>query len=392
MRLLLISLDGLWEGDFLRLQQLPHIGGLIRRGTSCHKVQTVYPALTYPIHASIVTGGETGAHGIPHNHPFAPYLPGNMQEWYWDANDIKLPTLHQLFYEKGKKVASILWPVTGKSRYIHKNFPEVLALPGESQTLKMLQYGTAPWILATELRYGRKRKSTKQPDLDDYATLLAVKLLEGRKAPDLLTLHLVDCDEMRHQHGADSPEAHQAIERLDRRVGELLAALEKKDRLRDTVVALVSDHGLWNVETPVYLNARLAKAGLLSICQAQSTGMGAYLHINPPTPENVEKVAAFLSLHKEALGIACIYDREALRAMGAERSLHLAVEAAPGIAFQDSLVEKEGLSHKATHGFGPSHPAAQCLFVMAGPGVEEGERIDRMNIIDIKDILWKAVQ
>ena len=57
-----------------------------------------------------------------------------------------------------------------------------------------------------ELKYGKQRKSILQPDLDDYATLLCEKLYASRRPPDVLTVHLVDCDAMRHQYGAESPE------------------------------------------------------------------------------------------------------------------------------------------------------------------------------------------
>ncbi len=389
MRLLLISLDGLWEKDFSMLESLPYIGALIRSGVSCKRVQTVYPALTYPVHATLLTGCRPEAHGISHNQPFSPGLPPDKRPWYWEASQIKRPTLHRLICETGGKTASILWPVTGKSPYIRWNFPEVLALPGENQTLKMLRYGSASWILATELMYGRQRKSVHQPDLDDYAALLAEKLLYARRPPDLLTLHLVDCDEMRHLYGADSPQALESIHRLDRRVGRLITALDRRRLGRDTVVALVSDHGLWDVSRPVSLEEELKKAGLAQICRAQSTGMGAYLHFMDDTQDQAGKIRTYLEKNGEKLGISRIYGPAELRKMGAGQDILLAVEAAPEVAFVDDLsVEKRV---KATHGFGPDHPAAQCLFAMAGPGIRRGAVLTDARMEDIAPTLMRAL-
>ncbi len=389
MRLLLISLDGLWEKDFSMLQGLPYIGAMIRSGVSCANVQTIYPALTYPVHATILTGCRPDLHGIEHNQPFSPNLMPVSRPWYWEASQIKRPTLHQLIHEKGGKTASILWPITGKSPYIHWNFPEVLALPGENQTLKMLRYGNALWILAMEARYGRQRKSIHQPDLDDYAALLAEKLLLLRRPPDFLSIHLVDCDEMRHLYGADSPEAQESIKRLDLRVGKLLTALDRQRLGQDTVVALVSDHGLFDVSRPISLDEALKKAGLGGICRAQSTGMGAYLHFVGDGTDNLERIYMFLEENRNSLGISRIYNTQELLKMGAGQGIRLAVEAAPNVAFVDDLALEKQV--KATHGFGPNHPAAQCLFVLMGPGIRKGEILLEAGMEDIAPTLMHAL-
>ncbi len=386
--MLLVSLDGLWERDFSQLQSMPYIGALIRTGVSCKNVQTIYPALTYPVHATILTGCRPEDHGISHNQPFSPGFATNNRPWYWEASQAKKPTLHQLIHEKGGKTASILWPVTGKSPFIRWNFPEVLALPNENQTLKMLRYGSAPWILAMEALYGRQRKSIHQPDLDDYATLLAEKLLLSNHPPDFLSLHLVDCDEMRHLYGADSEEAREAIRRLDRRVGRLLTAMDRRHLGRDTVVALVSDHGLCDVSRPISLDEALQKAGFSKMCRAQSNGMGAYLHVSDATDENVGRIRIFLEENRNILGISHIYEGNELREMGAGRELCLAVEAAPQVAFVDDLAGKK--QAKATHGFGPNHPAAQCLFILKGPGVRHGEVLEKARMEDIAPTLMRA--
>lgn len=389
MRLLLISLDGLWEKDFSQLAGLPYIGPMIRSGVSCVHVQTIYPALTYPVHTTILTGCRPDLHGIAHNQPFAPELTPANRPWYWEASHVRKPTMHQLIYEKGGKTASILWPVTGKSPYIHWNFPEVLALPDENQTMKMLRYGSALWILAMEARYGRQRKSIHQPDLDDYAALLAEKLLLSNRPPDFLSIHLVDCDEMRHLYGADSPEAHESIKRLDMRVGKLLTALDRRRLGQDTVVAIVSDHGLADVNRPVALDEALQKAGLGDICRAQSTGMGAYLYLTGDGAHNVERVCMFLEKNRDSLGISGIYNARELDIMGVGNGILLSVEAAPDVVFVDDLASEKSV--KATHGFGPNHPAAQCLFVLKGPGIKKGEVLQKARMEDIAPTLMRAL-
>jgi simple sugar transport system substrate-binding protein len=73
------------------------------------------------------------------------------------------------------------------------------------------------------LRLGKYRKSSKQPDLDDFVALCAVDTLK-RKNPNLTLIHLVDLDDTKHHHRIYSQEVKEALLRLDRRVGEILQA------------------------------------------------------------------------------------------------------------------------------------------------------------------------
>jgi hypothetical protein len=270
----MISLDAVANPDADRLLSLPALSALAEGGVFCDQVKTVYPTLTYPIHASLLTGCYPSTHGIGHNQPFQPDKAPEMRAWYWSVGDIKAKTLHQAAREKRMDVASILWPVTGKNPYVRRNFPEVLPLPGESAVVKMVRYASPVWILRMELLYGKTRKSILQPDLDDYAALLCEKLYAGKRPPDVLTVHLVDCDSMRHWHGADSPEAHAAMERLDARVGRIVEAVKKAGLLDETLFCVVSDHGQQDAPRGVLLDANLKAA-----CGArpQSLAMGAYI-------------------------------------------------------------------------------------------------------------------
>ena len=203
MRLCVISLDAVSHMDADRLLALPALSMLRGRGVFCDQVQTIYPTITYPIHASLLTGCYPASHGIGHNQPLQPDTPRALRKWFWEHGQIQRKTLHQAAREKGMKTASVLWPTTGKSKYIQRNFPEVLPLPGENAALKMLYYASPLWLIQTELRYGKQRKSIRQPDLDEYATLLAEALYASRRPPELFTLHLVDCDAMRHGYGVN---------------------------------------------------------------------------------------------------------------------------------------------------------------------------------------------
>jgi predicted AlkP superfamily pyrophosphatase or phosphodiesterase len=382
MKLLLISLDAVFEQDAELLLKLPVLGALAAQGVFCSRVQTVYPTLTYPVHTSILTGCYPERHQIAHNEPFQPDVAPEKRAWYWDSGFLPVDTLHTAAYAKGMDVASVLWPVTGKNHSIRRNFPEVKALPGENQTLKMLRYGSAGWIAWSELRYGKKRVSVSQPYLDDYATLLCETMIRCR-TPDVLTLHLVDCDEMRHRYGTNSSEALAALKRLDALVGRLLGALADKNLMEDTIIAIVSDHGQADITSGVPLDDRLQAAGIPA--RAQSLGMGAYIHARP---EDIPLVSRALAANAADWKIAHVYDDAELRSLRAAPSIHLAVDSFTGVAFED---HGETCLPQATHGFGIGHPGAQCLLWLSGRPFIKGYRLAGAHVTDIAPTLARAL-
>lgn len=377
MRLCMISLDAVAQPDADRLLSLPALSALKERGVYCDQVRTVYPTITYPIHTSLITGCYPDTHGIGHNQPFQPDTAPSMRKWHWSLGEIRVKTLFHAAAEKGADTASILWPVSGKAPVIRRNFPEVLPLPGENAVLKMLQYASPLWILRMEALYGKQRVSIRQPHLDDYAALLCEKLYDSRRPPDLLTVHLVDCDAMRHQYGTDSEQAHEAMIRLDARLQRIMAAVEKAGLLEETLFCVVSDHGQQDAPHGVPLDSLLR-----SCCgaRAQTLGMGAYIF------GDLQAARAALDAHREEWGVARILENEELRALRAPLDVHLAVDALPGHCFVDRQEPTRG-----EHGFSLDQPQARTFLWLAGPGIRRGVTLERADLVDIAPTLARAM-
>lgn len=353
-KMVLVSLDAMYKADMLKLKEcMPEEEWLTGSAVSL-EVKTVFPALTYPAHTTLVTGCEPARHGIGQNQPFQPEKQPEMRAWYWEEKQVKRETLFQAVKREGGRCASMLWPVTGKSRAIRWNFPEVLALPGENQVLKMLAYGTPGWILHMELKHGRERKSIHEPYLSDYAVTLAEDVIRAHQ-PELTALHLVDVDEMRHRHGVNSTEAWEGIKRNVKRVSTLWQVMQSTPGMEDALLVVVSDHGQANVDKPVNLCELMEKAGLR--VQVQSNGMSAYIFT-----EDTVRVKAWLGKHMKDAGASHVYDRAELDALGCIPGPSLAVEAAPGVVFADGLPQAK--REKATHGFGPGREEENCLLLV----------------------------
>ncbi len=401
MRVVLISLDAVFASDSAFLLTLPNLGRLAKEGVFCGSMRTIYPSITYPAHTTFVTGCYPDTHGVGHNEIYIEGLPPASRPWNWDAKNIQVPTLFTQAHKAGRECAAVLWPVTGHAKHIRYNFPEVIALPGESQTLKVLSYGSAGWIIKNELRFGHMRRGIAQPQLDDYATVVAEALIRrqyapeiglGRKQdvqagrrdarrhmPDILALHLTDCDTQRHEHGTFSDEAKAALERLDRRVGRILTALEDRGALDTTVVSVVSDHGQDDITGTLPLDAWLKANGVPA--RAQSLGFGAYIRMERG---DYLPVLAALTNHAAHLRLAHIYTREELRAMHAPQDVLLAVEAQTGFCIVDNEDEQP---HAATHGFGPQHAGTRCLLWLHGPEIRKGYTLGACEAVDVAPTL-----
>lgn len=379
----LLSLDALYDADLAHFAPGSFLGDWLAHAAVCTQVKTVFPALTYPAHTTLVTGCDPATHGIGQNQPYQPGVDAPMRAWYWDARQVKRSSLFDAVSAQGGRSASILWPVTGKSRAIRWNFPEVLALPGENQVLKMLAYGAAPWIVRMELLHGRQRVSFHEPHLSDYAAILACDVIR-RHQPDLTAVHLVDLDDARHHTGTHSAEASAALDRLAARVEHIWQQMQQTPGMADAFLALVSDHGQADVSRTVNLTEALRPAGLTASFGVQSNGMSAYLYPSTPNADPAP-LAAFLAENAAALGIAHVYPRTELDALHCISGPVLAVEAAPDVVFSDGLPQAK--REKATHGFGPGHPAENCLLAVRGPGIRQGTMLPAMPMRDVAPTL-----
>lgn len=130
-RLIVLSLDAVGSIDLPYMRTLPHFRAFMKRAAGCERVISVYPSLTYPAHTSIMTGLYPANHRIVNNHKIQPEK--RKPDWFWQRRYIHGTTLYDEARRSGLKVATLLWPVTGKAR-IRYNLPEVWAnQPGRTR-------------------------------------------------------------------------------------------------------------------------------------------------------------------------------------------------------------------------------------------------------------------
>ena len=376
----LVSLDAFFVKDTENLDPGGFLARMMREGTFCRRVETIFPALTYPIHVTMVTGCDPDKTGVGHNQPLQPGVPDSERVWYWERKHIRVPTLFDAVKEAGGRCCSILWPVGCRNPAVRWCFPEVHPLKGENTALKALRFGSPLFILDGERRFSRLRKGIGEPYLSDYASALACDTIRRRR-PDFTALHLIDLDAARHHCGTFSTEAADAIRRNDTRLADLHRAMTETAGMEDALLIAVSDHGQEDITRTVNLTRMLQEYGLDRQFVVQSNGMSACFFPGEAYPGNVDPAEILPKEKMDEMGISRLYTREELDRMHAAAGPLFAVEAAAGTAFSDALETEK--REAATHGFGPGREADQCLFAVFGRGIRRGAEIPSMPMHDV---------
>jgi len=398
---IVISIDALSESEWFLLKEMPQFSDLINTGVYSKELMSVFPTHTYTVHTTMVTGVYPDKHGIVNNHPLQPFVPEDKQKWYWYQKNIKVPTVYDLTKMHGLTSAGLLWPVSGKSS-ITWHFPEIIALEGENQVLKIFRSASFFYLLGLEMRYRKKRISTSQPEFDDFVTLCACDTIK-RKKSNLTLVHLCDLDNTKHTNRVESPEVKKSLKRLDNRLGLILQSIKDAQIEKDTIIIVLGDHGQFSVDKNVHINNILRDCNLIfeengkmtwrAYLQTTGGNAGLYVKSGDREAEHIAIEALTAAMGSEQFGIQKIHNRDDLDRYHADLNISYSVEAKPGYHFDESLSEQtvedyveKGIRY-ATHGYAPDQPGYQCLFFAKGPGILKNSNIGPINMVDIAPTL-----
>jgi predicted AlkP superfamily pyrophosphatase or phosphodiesterase len=388
---IVVSYDAFAAEDWSLAASLPNMARLLEKGAYSDQLQSVDPSLTYVAHTTMVTGVSPHRHGILHNNPFQPFVAESEQAWHWFHNQIQVPTLYDLVQEQGGTTAAILWPVTAGAK-IKYHLPEVRAIGKENQILKVLRYGSPFYCLDMERRFGSLRKGIEQPNLDNFIAAVAAHTLRT-KQPNLMLIHFIELDEMKHHHGTQSVQAKRAIVNMDEHLGQLIKAAEEAGILDETVFVVIGDHSQLDYHTKIYLNRHLREMGIILETATektwkawfQSTGGGAYLHFAPGAEETKSILLKWLeevSLESD-FGIERFFELSGL----------IFVEAKSGYCFDDDWQEPNDLvptresTTGATHGYSKERENYSSNLLVSGPGIRNHSNLGPVRMVDIAPTL-----
>ena len=397
-----ISIDGMHPNYVLKADdyglRIPNLRRLLRDGVHATGVRGVLPTVTYPSHATIVTGVWPAKHGIYANETWDP-LRKNQGGWYWYSEDIQAPTLWQAAARAGYIVGSVSWPVTVGAPGVTYNIPEYWRAQ-TSDDLKLLRAVSTPGLLQQlQSTAGEYTLNLDAAEAGDRArTRYAIALIR-QKGVRFLTLHLAALDHVEHSNGPFSPRAFQALEEIDGMVGQVETAMREVDPR--AAICVVSDHGFGMADHRLNLDVAFIQAGLISLNPKASTptitdwkampwihsGSAAIILRNPEDRAIRAKVEGLLRrlAADPNSGIDRILDRKAIANLGGAPAAAFWVDMKTsfliGSALDGPVVEP--IASHGVHGYAPTHPELFASFLLAAPDARHGYNL---GVIDMRSI------
>ncbi len=401
--LIIISFDCLSALDYPILKDLPHFQTILKNGTYVENVETIYPSVTYPCHATIVTGNYPNRHRVINNTLLQPGK--TSPDWNWYRDCIQGTTLYDEVKKANMTTAALLWPVTAKAK-IDYNMPEIFAnRPWQNQILVSLLNGTPHFQWDLNKRYGHIRKGLSQPELDDFVLESTVETIKTKK-PNLLMVHFTDLDTQRHDHGFSSQEAMGAIQRHNHRLGRIIEALQESGIYENSTVVALGDHSALDEHKAVNLNVLLHEQNLITTnangilinwkAYCKSCDGSAYIYIkdkhDTATFNEVKTLLDSLLADPDS-GIEKVLTGEQAAEKGADGSCAFMIEASLGFYFLEDVhgdfiktITKESAAEDkkytlACHGYSPEKENYGTILMASGKGIQH-KTLPSIRLID----------
>lgn len=409
---MLVSIDAL-KPEFVFEQErlgvnLPNIryyfveNGLTARAG----MKSVFPPYTYPCHHSMITGTHPAVHGVGNNGIFDP-CEKHMEAWNWCVSK-KVKNLWEAAKENGYCSASAAFPVSvgAKGDFIAPEF----WWDGSELDSTFIDMVAHPQYLISEMEQDIGRYASGM-DLSDEGDAqrgkAAVWILKNKIAPlagekpFFLSAYFSSFDESAHEHGVYSPEAARSLEKIDRSLGELIAAA-REIAGEKLVVCVVSDHGTIDNTHTIFPNVLFKRAGLIETDASgrvtawkvfmQRAGGTAEIHLadreDAETRAKVEEILEGLRRDPES-GVLEVLTGEESKARGGFPDADYVLVSQKGYELReqtDGEYCSTKLFLKAQHGYSEEFEEMRASFMLAGWGIEKGN-IEQVNLIDVAPTL-----
>lgn len=384
---------------------VPTIRRLAKQGaTAVGGMKVSNPSVTWPNHSSLVTGVRPEKHGVLANGVLvrgASDVPVFVDPKRDQRDMIRVPTLWDVAHAAGLTTGEINWPCTRGSKALDDSFPDVPDSVTHS-TPRLISELVDAGVLTDAKEESFKANSTVGRDLiwTESARHLILK-----RMPNLLLVHLLNCDATHHSEGPQTPPGYTANAYADMCVARIVAAIDEAGKRDNTTIFIVADHGFTATPKALRPHVLLRKAGLLKvdpkgkISEARINvfpegGVGLVYCNNPGTVEEDRK--KFIELVTGQEGVAGVlqpseYIEHGLphpREYAQAPDLVLVAKDGYGVSASadgETLVatQLEGKVAKGTHGFLSREKKMNALCIVAGRGIAPGTKVEGIENIDV---------
>lgn len=401
-KIIVISSDAMVGEDLDYFETLPNYHKYLSGGAKITNVSSIYPSVTFPAHASMMTGMYPDRHGIFSNMQL---IPGSdPTPWQWNYDFMECTDIFRAAKAKGLTTAAILWPVTACNPAIDYHIADYWAQDEKDTTEEAFRRtGSTEEVLEIvrknfHLFNGAERQ---HPQRDEFGIACASDIIR-KFSPDLLFVHPANIDDVRHQSGVFGHHLKAALDDLDRWLGMICQAAEENGSLSDYNIFLVSDHGQLDVRRNIGLNVLFAENGLIQTGEdgtvkdwnawCLSNGMSALIFLKDKDDHSLKsRVFSLLNklLEEGVYGFSKIYTEEECRKekhFGGPFSF--VVETDGYTAFGDyytrplvrELSNSDYRFGRATHGYLPQK-GPQPILLAKGPAIRENITLSGSHII-----------
>lgn len=412
--LIVVSVDALVYDDLEYAKTLPNFGKIIESGSIIKWVKTIYPSLTHPVHASIISGAPAGVTGIVSNATFAP---GKSAPWYNMLHEIKCDTILHAAKRAGLTTAVCQWPVTAKGQdVIDYLVPDLLNEYSEGREDEILdvylEYGTTDCLIDI-VKEGISRFGFRDehPAVDNFQVFCACEIIKRYK-PNLLLTHPSLVDNARHRSGIFGSAVKEAIEETDRWLGMLLDAVRDAGIEKNTDFVILSDHGQLDIVRVICPNVYLADAGYIKVSEGgellsydayiASCGLSAQVYLKDPENREIyDGVYKLLSdmAEEKIYGFERVFTRDEVeKTYGLSGDFSFVIESDGYSGFSEALTRPiviptstdDYRTGSGTHGHMPEK-GPQPTFIGAGPSFKKGVSIEEGSILNHASTLAKIL-
>lgn len=268
----IIGLDGL-RADMMTPTLTPHLWQLARRGVQLPQHHAVFPTATRVNVTSLVTGSNSGRHGIVNNSAFEPgvspdgpvdygkYNVVEAADAFYNGELLSTPSLGEILAAHGDTMVAMSAGTTGSNRLMHHKVKTLGGIGFSTQGVAACYpQQEAEGIIA---KFGPVPAAGK-PDQARlaYVTQAFLEHLFPTYQPRVSILWFSDPDLTSHYCGIGSDACLESIGAADAQVGQVMQWMQQPSLQGRVNLIVMSDHGHITVRQQLSVREQLATVGL----------------------------------------------------------------------------------------------------------------------------------